>query len=205
MATYSSVLAWRTPGTGEPGGLPSMGLHRVGHDWSDLAKVQNHHLSIFKSPILKSFCFITKLFQFTLIPKLYRSMSWKYCLHSVKNPHFLRPHFSIYCCLALIFISFPQLSLRWSIASVLLNPAEISYSLLTVSEPFYLSLHFSHLETLFTQSFHDVQLLVFLPPLRPLRSVSFTDSYSSSSSLYPRLLFSFWAMSQLQLQSILYA
>ena len=32
MATHSSVLAWRTPGTGEPGGLPSMGLHRVGHD-----------------------------------------------------------------------------------------------------------------------------------------------------------------------------
>ena len=37
MATRSSVLAWRIPGTGEPGGLPSMGSHRVGHDWSDLA------------------------------------------------------------------------------------------------------------------------------------------------------------------------
>ena len=37
MATHSSVLAWRIPGTGEPGGLPSMGLHRVGHDCSDLA------------------------------------------------------------------------------------------------------------------------------------------------------------------------
>ena len=36
-ATHSSVLAWRIPGTGEPGGLPSTGLHRVGHDWSDLA------------------------------------------------------------------------------------------------------------------------------------------------------------------------
>ena len=36
-ATHSSVLAWRIPGTGEPGGLPSMGSHRVGHDWSDLA------------------------------------------------------------------------------------------------------------------------------------------------------------------------
>ena len=32
MATHSSVLAWGIPGTGEPGGLPSMGLHRVGHD-----------------------------------------------------------------------------------------------------------------------------------------------------------------------------
>ena len=37
MATHSSVLAWRIPGTGEPGGLPSMGSHRVKHDWSDLA------------------------------------------------------------------------------------------------------------------------------------------------------------------------
>ena len=34
MATHSSVLAWRIPGTGEPGGLPSMGSHRVGHDWN---------------------------------------------------------------------------------------------------------------------------------------------------------------------------
>ena len=37
MATHSSVLAWRVPGTGEPGGLPSMGSNRVGHDWRDLA------------------------------------------------------------------------------------------------------------------------------------------------------------------------
>ena len=37
MATHSSVLAWRIPGTGEPGGLPSLGSHRVGHEWSDLA------------------------------------------------------------------------------------------------------------------------------------------------------------------------
>ena len=37
VATHSSVLAWRIPGTGEPGGLRSLGSHRVGHDWSDLA------------------------------------------------------------------------------------------------------------------------------------------------------------------------
>ena len=37
MATHSSVLAWRIPRTGEPDGLPSMGLHRVGHDRSNLA------------------------------------------------------------------------------------------------------------------------------------------------------------------------
>ena len=37
MATHSSVLAWRILGTEEPGGMPSMGSHRVGHKWSDLA------------------------------------------------------------------------------------------------------------------------------------------------------------------------
>ena len=44
MATHSSVLAWRIPGTMEPDGLPSMGLHRVGHDWSDLAAAACMHV-----------------------------------------------------------------------------------------------------------------------------------------------------------------
>ena len=45
MATHSSVLAWRIPGMGESGGLPSTGSHRVRHDWSDLATPQHpqHH------------------------------------------------------------------------------------------------------------------------------------------------------------------
>ena len=37
MAPHSTVLAWRIPGTAEPGGMPSMGSHRVEHDWRDLA------------------------------------------------------------------------------------------------------------------------------------------------------------------------
>ena len=41
MANHSSVLAWKIPGTGEPGGLPSLGSHRVGHDWSDLAAARS--------------------------------------------------------------------------------------------------------------------------------------------------------------------
>ena len=45
MATHSSVLGWRIPGTGEPGGLPSMGWHRVGHDWSNLAAAAAYRLS----------------------------------------------------------------------------------------------------------------------------------------------------------------
>ena len=46
MATHSSVLAWRVPGTGEPDGLPSMRLHRVRHDWSNLAVSSSrmHHM-----------------------------------------------------------------------------------------------------------------------------------------------------------------
>ena len=41
MATHSSVVAWRIPGTGEPGGLPSMGSHRIGHNLSNLAAAAN--------------------------------------------------------------------------------------------------------------------------------------------------------------------
>ena len=47
MATPSSVLAWRIPGTGEPGGLLSMGSHTVGHDWSDLAAASRGNWSLF--------------------------------------------------------------------------------------------------------------------------------------------------------------
>ena len=41
MATHSSVLAWKIPGMAEPGGLPSVGSHRVGHGWSDLDRYLN--------------------------------------------------------------------------------------------------------------------------------------------------------------------
>ena len=53
MATHSSVLAWRIRGTGAPGGLPSMGSHRVGHDWRDLAAAAitgNSFLQDFSEP-----------------------------------------------------------------------------------------------------------------------------------------------------------
>ena len=47
MATHSSVLAWRIPGTGESGGLLSVGSHRVGHDWIDLAATAAWMIYIF--------------------------------------------------------------------------------------------------------------------------------------------------------------
>ena len=50
MATHSSVLAWKIPGTGESGGLPSMGSHRVGHDCSDLAAAAAVVVQKFKFP-----------------------------------------------------------------------------------------------------------------------------------------------------------
>ena len=53
MAPHSSVLAWRIPGMGEPGGLLSMGSHRVGHNWSDLAAAAG---------VNYSFCFASFLF-----------------------------------------------------------------------------------------------------------------------------------------------
>ena len=58
MATHSSVLAWRIPGTGEPGGLPFMGSHRVRNDWSDLAVAVAAAVVIFdfSVPYLYSIC-----------------------------------------------------------------------------------------------------------------------------------------------------
>ena len=59
MATHSSVLAWRIPGTGEPGGLLSMGLHRVGYDWSDLivvvVDVNNNNKNLVTDPAAGKF------------------------------------------------------------------------------------------------------------------------------------------------------
>ena len=47
MATHSSVLAWRIPGMAEPGGLPSMGSNRVGHDWRDLAAAAAENCEVY--------------------------------------------------------------------------------------------------------------------------------------------------------------
>ena len=83
MATHSSVLAWRIPGTGESGGLLSVGSHRVGHDWSDLAAaaaaskmddlggglLSYHFLTVisFKEPSVFPFGFISFFLPFMLL------------------------------------------------------------------------------------------------------------------------------------------
>ena len=70
MATHSSVLAWRIPGTGEPGGLLSMRLHRVGHSWSDLAaatavfftvQLSHPYVTTGKTMVLTRWTFVSKV------------------------------------------------------------------------------------------------------------------------------------------------
>ena len=56
LANHSSILSWRIPGTGEPGGLPSMGSHRVGHNWSDLTAAAGSYLEAFYMQCC--FCFL---------------------------------------------------------------------------------------------------------------------------------------------------
>ena len=60
MATHSSVLAWRIPWTEEPGGLPSMGSHRVGHDCSNLAaaaaSLRSQQEGLAGGPVIKTPC-----------------------------------------------------------------------------------------------------------------------------------------------------
>ena len=102
MATHSSVLAWRIPGTGEPGGLPSMGSHGVEHNWSDLAAaVAAYHLSRFHIYALRyNICFcLSELF--TLSDSLYVDphlckwdnfiffYSWVIIFHCIRAPHLL--------------------------------------------------------------------------------------------------------------------
>ena len=64
MAPHSSVLAWRIPGMGEPGGLLSMGSHRVGHDCSDLAAADSNNRILSKPVYMEGFVFVFLLFCF---------------------------------------------------------------------------------------------------------------------------------------------
>ena len=73
MATHSSVLAWRIPGTGEPGGLPSMGSHRVRHGWSDLAAAAMLS-SLWDCELRKSTVFISGVLENVLYVDLDKSL-----------------------------------------------------------------------------------------------------------------------------------
>ena len=95
VATHSSILAWRIPGTEEPSGLPSMGLHRVGHDWGDLAAAgQNskpstcHRHTDGSSPAALDM-------QFT---EWFYIHFWNNHMWELGNPPSPLSHFSLSCC-----------------------------------------------------------------------------------------------------------
>ena len=108
MATHSSVLAWRIPGTGKPGGLPSLGSHRVRHNWSDLAAVA---AAAYWAPTdlwsssfsILSFCLFILFMGFSRqehwsgLPfpsPMHESGKWKWSCSSMsdsKGPHGLQP------------------------------------------------------------------------------------------------------------------
>ena len=77
MATHSNILAWRLPGTEKPGGLPSMGSYRVGHDWSDLAAAAA--ASISGCMILKKSISASR--GYFLIPTMKREITMPQCCY----------------------------------------------------------------------------------------------------------------------------
>ena len=128
MATHSSIRAWRVPGTGEPGGLSSMGSHRVRHDWSDLAAAaaycllwlsvdsimivtQQLALITFKSTIFNNFL----IFFFSFLIFFYCS-GFCYTLTWISHrftciPHYLLSMVSIIC-QSRLFIWYTTLAFR---------------------------------------------------------------------------------------------
>ena len=130
MATHSSVLAWRIPGTGEPGGLPSMGSHRVGHDWSDSAVAGTQLMSLLflswlkdtKSSLHKALC---KSFWATYI---YASLR--------QSPYFHRPFFFFF------FNFFIEGKLLYRILLFSIKPQHESAIGIHISPPFWTSLPF---------------------------------------------------------------
>ena len=114
MATHSSVLAWRIPGTGEPHGLPSMGSHRVRYDWSDLAVAAAGHIkynfqSIYFRATLSCSSYLLKfrlswkcmnIDIFTLIFFLCHSPKSSPTHPLPQSPKGCSIHLCLFCCLA---------------------------------------------------------------------------------------------------------
>ena len=101
MATHSSVLAWRIPGTGEPGGLPSMGSHRVGHDWSDLAAAAAAAFT--RKHYMYALIYDNLFFSFWL-HSVWQSLDPSMCLHMVQFHSYLwLSDIPLYVCMYHIF------------------------------------------------------------------------------------------------------
>ena len=74
LSSFSSVLAWRIPGTGEPGGLPSLGSHRVGHDWRDLAAAAAASSFYFSVMAMYEFVYYNILLSVSILCSAYNSL-----------------------------------------------------------------------------------------------------------------------------------
>ena len=120
MAAHSSVLAWTIPGAEEPGGLPSMGSHRVGHGWSDLASSSssNVHERSNDSVSLPAFCLITN-FLLILIGAFWYLVMALICI-SIKAKD--AEHF--FACFVIVY------ALKWNVCS---SFSKLKYSWFTVS------------------------------------------------------------------------
>ena len=119
MATDSSILAWRIPGAEEPGGLPSMGSHRVGHGWSDLAAAAELGRAGYKNlaPILPSCVTQDKL-----------TLTYKSVLSSGKQG--LGAGSSVFQIISLLGLSEQRLQALLGIALDLMTPNQSSNLLL---------------------------------------------------------------------------
>ena len=101
MATHSSVLAWRIPGTGEPGGLLSMGSHRVRHDWSDLADDSLFFQFLLEIHWILHFEWIVKYTSAFLF--IFSRVNWTWQHYSYK---IYKGYFALKCFLCTVSISF---------------------------------------------------------------------------------------------------
>ena len=98
MATHSSILAWRIPGMGEPGGLPSMGSHRVGHDWSNLAAAAADSILKSRDITLSTKVPLVKAIVFPVV--MYGCESW----NIKKAEHWRIDAFELWCWRRLLWV-----------------------------------------------------------------------------------------------------
>jgi len=141
MATHSSVLAWRIPGMGEPPGLPSMGSHRVRHDWSDLAAAAGAIIKLLRVG------FLTLANKIVLVISIHPNMSYTVfhpspkahsiyrncCSKKIKKilPHFLISKTQPFSLILNILFQ----SVQFSVVSNSLRPHGLQHSRLPCSSP----------------------------------------------------------------------